>query len=365
MLTRLRLALLLTASFALMACPGSSSDTTDETSGSGDEAAEGENAGGDEAAEEAAEPTEIVLYSGRNEEMVGPIIEAFEAESGIDVVVNYAGSAELAATIMEEGDRSPADVFLAQDASTLGFLEQQGRLATLSDEILGLVGTSYRSANGHWVGVTGRARVLAYNSAAVTSADLPTTLQDLTTPAWRGRVGWAPENASFQSFVATMVAMDGEEATLAWLTAMQANEPTAFPSNTPMVTAIGRGELDVGLTNHYYRYRLVEEHGADFAAVNHYFRDGTAASFVNVTGAGVLTTSDNAEAAQQLIAFLLSETAQTMFVEANHEFPLVNGVESPDGLPAASELNNPEVDLAAIHDLETTHRLLRESGALQ
>jgi len=366
--TQLRTYLLCLAALSLLACqPSGGGDA--EAEGSGDETesaetTEGEGSGAEGAAVET-EVEQIVLYSGRNEEMVGPIIEAFENETGVDVVVNYAGSAELAATLLEEGDRTPADVFLAQDASTLGFLEGQGTLAAVPEGLLTQVDTRYRSPAGHWVGITGRARVLAYNTDNLNSSTLPRDFRALTEPHWRGRVGWAPENASFQSFVATMIAMEGEEATLEWLSAMQANEPVAFPSNTPMVTAIGRGELDVGLTNHYYLYRLREEHGADFAAENHYFRDGSAAAFVNVTGAAILEASDNREGAQMLIGYLLGDQAQTMFAEANHEFPLVNGVASPDGLPAATDLNVPSVDLANIHDLETTHRLLRESGALQ
>lgn len=327
--------------------------------GGQDEQAESQN-----QANTAEEATSVVLYSGRNEEMVGPIIEAFEASTGIDVVVNYAGSAELAATLLEEGDRSPADLFLAQDASTLGFLEEQGVLAPLPEDILNTVASTYRSTNSKWVGLTGRARVLSYNSAELSVEDLPADLEALTAEEWRGRVGWAPENASFQSFVAAMVSLEGEEATLAWLEAMSANEPTAFPSNTPMVTAIGRGELDVGLTNHYYLYRLRDEYGEDFAAENHYFRSGDAASFVNVTGVGVLNTSEASSTAHQLVSFLLSDEAQTMFAEANHEFPLANGITSPDDLPEASGLNAPELNLADVNDLETTHRLLREAGVL-
>lgn len=343
----------------------------DADSASSDEPAEGTAEAaptGDEAPQPEAEseaPAQVVLYSGRNEQMIGPIIEAFEDTTGIDVVVNYAGSAELAATILEEGEGGRADVFLAQDASTLGFLEQQGVLAELPAELTSSVPDEFRSPDGRWVGITGRARVLAYNTHELTPEQLPADLQALTEPAWRGRVGWAPENASFQSFVAAMVALEGEEATQEWLAAMQANEPVAFPSNTPMVTAIGRGEIAVGLTNHYYLYRLREEYGEDFAAANRYFRSGDAASFVNVTGAAVLGTSDNVERAHQLVEFMLQPSTQLMFVEANHEFPLVEGVASPDGLPDASELNHPDVDLAQLYDLETTHRLLRASGALR
>lgn len=347
-------------SLLLLGCPSSDDSSADESAseGSGDETAEA-----DQAAEEEA--TTLTLYSGRNEEMIGDIISRYEEESGVDVVVNYGGSAEMAATILEEGDRARADVFLAQDASTLGFLEQQGVLAELPGELTERVSSEYRSSNGRWVGITGRARVLAYNTAELTPDALPANLQELTTEPWRGRVGWAPENASFQSFVATMIALEGEEATREWLTAMQANEPRAYPSNTPMVTAIGRGEIDVGLTNHYYLYRLRAENGDDFPVENHYFRSGDAASFVNVTGAAVLETSENAEAAHAFIEWMLTAENQATIVAETYEFPLVEGAESPIGLPAANSLNNPTLDLGDIDDLATTVQALRQTGALQ
>lgn len=312
-----------------------------------------------------AETTALTLYCGRTEALVAPVIAEFEAASGIDVRVNYADTQQLAATLLEEGDRSPADLFFAQDASTLGLLEAEGLLAPQPEAVLSLVAPQFRSPGGAWIGTSGRARVLAYNTARVGAAELPNSLDELTGPTWRARVGWAPENASFQSFVSAMVRLRGADAAGTWLRAMQANAPRAYPSNTPAVLAVSRGEIDVALTNHYYLYRLRDEHGADFPVANHYFRDGRSGALVNVSGIAQLSSAAQPEAARAFVEYLLSAEAQGHFARENHEFPVIDDVATPTDLPPLAELNSPTIDLAQLGDLETAVRLLRDSGALQ
>jgi iron(III) transport system substrate-binding protein len=305
------------------------------------------------------------VYSGRTEALIAPVIEMYEQQSGVNVEVKYADTAQLAATILEEGQRSPADVFVAQDASTLALLEQRGVFVTLPASITGRVGSSFRSKSGHWVGASGRARVLAYNTGKLKPEDLPASAVELTEARWRGRVGWSPENASFQSAVAAMVQLEGEEAATRWVKYMQANKPRAYPKNAPAVLAVSRGEVDVALVNHYYLYRLRAEHGEDFPVENHYFRSGKADSLVNVSGAAILASSDQKQLAEEFVLFLLSDSAQTFFTEVNYEFPLASGVQARSGLPDIETLNVPEVDLAKLEELEITHKILREAGALR
>ena len=346
---------------ALVGCPGGSSEPEGEGGeGSGTEGDQ-QQAGGEEG--DSVPPT-LTVYSGRSEELIGPVITAFEQQLGVEVRVNFAGSQELAATILEEGARSPADVFISQDASTLGLLEEQGVFATIPSEITARAIPAFRSPTNGWVGTSGRARVLAYSTANVTADQLPTDVQALTQPEWRGRVGWAPENASFQSFIAAMIETQGEEATEAWVTAMAANEPQAYPSNTPMVQALGRGEIHVGLTNHYYLYRIRAEEGPDFPVENHYFGNGAAESLVNISGVGILASSSQQDFAQDFVEFLLSDEGQALFVDGNNEFSVVAGTASPIGLPDPATLNAPSINLAELSDLQTTVELLRRAGAL-
>jgi iron(III) transport system substrate-binding protein len=306
----------------------------------------------------------LVVYSGRTEALVAPVLAAFEEETGTQVRVRYADTSQLAAAVLEEGARTPADVFLAQDAGTLGLLEAEGRLRPLSEAILGRVDPRLRSPRGLWVGTSARARVLTYNPARVPEASLPKSLSDLTDPAWKGRVGWAPANASFQSFTAALIQLEGEASARTWLRAMKANDPKDYPSNTPLVQAVASGEIDVGLTNHYYLHRLKAEHGEGFSAANHYF-DGGAASLVNVSAVGILDRSQRVTKAERFVEFLLSETAQRHFARTNHEIPVVAGVAPDPALPDLQSLSPPDLDLTALADLKAAVGLLRETRVLR
>jgi iron(III) transport system substrate-binding protein len=319
------------------------------------------------AAATGAAPTAgtLVIYSGRSENLVAPLMERFTQETGIPVEVRYGGTAELAATILEEGANSPADVFFAQDAGSLGALAQAGRLTVLPDDLLSQVDARFRSPAGEWVGASGRARTLVYNTERVAASDLPQSILDLTGPQWQDNVGWAPTNASFQSFVTAMRKLAGEEATRAWLEGMLANGVQSFDNNAAIVEAVGRGEILAGLVNHYYLYRFLQEQGEGFAARNHFFPDGGADALINIAGVGVLDSSDNQENALAFTDYLLGDAAQQYFVEETGEYPLVAGVAIGDWLTPIEELNPPAIDLSDLSDLQGTLELLQDVGALQ
>lgn len=305
----------------------------------------------------------LTVYSGRNEAFVEPVVEDFEAETGIDVEVRYGDTAELAATILEEGEGSPADVFLAQDAGALGALEDAGRFTALPDELLNQVDERFRSQEGAWVGVTGRARVIAYSTDA-SPDELPESVFDLTDERFQGRVGWAPTNGSFQAFVTAMRVVEGEERTREWLEGMTANGVQVYPNNSSQIEALGRGEIDFGLVNHYYLFRFLAEQGDDFPVRNLYPEDADIGSLVNVAGAGILTSSDQSDLAQQFVAYLLSQNAQQHFADEVYEYPLTPGIETNPLLTPLSELETPDIDLSNLDDLEGTLQLLQEVGAL-
>lgn len=309
-------------------------------------------------------PLELTLYSGRSEALVAPLIEKFEKSSGVTVKVKFGDSGELTGTLIEEGERSPADVFWAQDASTLGVLTGREMLAPLPESVTGRVADTFQSPNKEWIATSGRARVLVYNTAKLKPEDLPKSAAELVDPKWKGRVGWAPENASFQSSIAAMIETEGEAATKSWLEQMMANEPKAYPKNTPAVVATGAGEVDVALVNHYYLFRVKKEKGADFPAENHFFKDGKAASLVNVSGVAILKTSKNSEAAQKFVEYLLSDEAQNYFATETYEYPVTSSAKPYANLPPLDTLNPPKVDLTKLANLEATVKLLRETKAL-
>lgn len=309
----------------------------------------------------APDDRSLVLYSGRDENFVQPVVAAFIEETGIDVDVRYAGTGELATTLLAEGAASPADVFWAQDPAFIGGVANEGLLTTLTDETLELVSERFRDSEGRWVGITGRSRVLVYNTDAIDEADLPSTIWDLTDPAWSDRLGIAPTNGSFVAFVTGMIALNGEDRTRSWLQGIAANHPIIFDGNGPIVDAVVAGDLDAGLVNHYYLLQRKAEQG-DVPAANHFFGDGDPGALVMATGAGVLQTSDHPNEAEQLIRYLLSPPSQEHFLGL-FEYPLVTGVGTPEGQPTLEDLPVTDLDLTDTADtLEPALELIAEAG---
>lgn len=320
--------------------------------------------GGSSSDETASAPQALVLYSGRNEALVGPLLAKFTEATGIAVTPRYGDSASLAATLLEEGDRTSAVAFLSQDAGALGALQDAQRLTTLPQAQLDRVPEQYRSPEGRWVGLSGRSRVLVYDSAAVDEGDLPGSVFDLTAPEYKGRVAYAPTNASFQSFVTAMRVVAGEERTKQFLEDFQANEPQAYDGNIPILDAVEAGEIPFGLANHYYLYEKAATTQGGLEALdarNHLFEAGDPGALVNVAGIGVLEGKDD-ERTARLVEYLLSDDAQRYFAEETKEFPLVDGIDPVDGLPALSELEGPDVDLSELDTLSQTQELLEEVG---
>lgn len=303
----------------------------------------------------------LTLYSGRNERFVQPVIEAFTEETGIEVDVRYAGTGELATTIATEGDSSPADVFWAQDPAFIGSLAKEGFLTELPDDILSLVPERFADANGHWVGITGRARVFVHNTDLVPEDELPADIWELTDPKWQGRLGVAPTNGSFVAFVTGMILAEGEERTREWLEGIAANDPVIFEGNGPIVDAVVAGDLDAGLVNHYYLLQRIAELG-EVPAANHFFADGDPGGLVMAAGAGILRSSDQPEEAQDLIRHLLGEDAQNHFLGL-FEYPLVEGIGTPEGQLPLEELPTLDISLTDTADtLDPALTLIAESG---
>jgi iron(III) transport system substrate-binding protein len=302
---------------------------------------------------------DLVIYSGRGESLVGELIDRFEAETGINVRVRYAGTAELAIQIAEEGSRSPADVYYGQDAGALSFLAEEGLAARLPADITASVDDRFQDEEGRWIATSGRARVLIISPDRVPNP--PDSVFDLVDPEWKGRIGWAPTNGSFQAFVTAMRQIHGDAKTEEWLRGMITNDVRVYPKNTPQVQAVGDGELDIGLVNHYYLYRF----DADWPAQNHFTDAGEAGALINVAGVALLDGASNRSNALRFIRFLLSEEGQTYFRDETNEYPVSSDVEPRAGLTPLDELDPPSLALTSLSDLEGTLDLLRKVGALQ
>jgi len=310
----------------------------------------------------AETPKTLTVYSAREEVLVQPIIDQFKEASGLDVKVKYGSNAELVAAIKEEGQNSPADVFFATDAGALETLTEN--LAPLPKSILDTVPLAMRAPNGVWVSISGRARVVVYNTNKLKESDLPSSIMDYTDPKWKQRIGWSPTNGSFQSFISALRMSKGEETAKQWVNGIKANDPKAYSNNTGIVDAVAKGEIDVGFVNHYYLFRFLGERGESFPARNYFFKNGDIGGLMLANGAAVLSTARNAEGGHRFISFMLSPVGQQYFASKTYEYPLVKGVATSPLLPPLEDLKLFEIDQIKLGDAAGTQRLLRDTGVL-
>ncbi len=303
----------------------------------------------------------LTMYSGRVPALIDPAIAIYEQASGEQLKVRTGDSPTLAATIVEEGDNSRADLFYAQDAGSLDSIEKAGNLERLPADILKLVPERFRSRDGRWVGVTARSRVIAYGSK-VKASELPDSPLQLAEPKWRGRVGWAPTNASLQGYITALRLVEGEAVARTWLKDMVANKTQVFDSNVPIRDAIAKGEIDLGLINHYY---VAEAQAKDPSyPVKVHFPTKDLGSLVNVSGVGVLASSKHKAKAIEFVRTMLGKPAQEYFADSSKEYPLIAGVAPAKELTPLDKIPAPDIDLADLGDLEGTLSLMRETGAL-
>jgi iron(III) transport system substrate-binding protein len=304
----------------------------------------------------------LVIYSGRTQNLIDPLLQEFSADTGIAIDVVYDDSANLALAIDEEGDNTPADVFLSQSPGAVGFLDAEGRLGRLPDSVLELVDEDLRAADGAWVGLSGRVRTLVYNTDLVDPAEIPDSVLDLTDPSFAGRVAVAPTNGSFQDFVTAMREELGEDVAAEWLSGMADNDSPTYPNNLAIVQAVGRGEVPMGLVNHYYLHRELAE-DPDIPAANHFFPAGDIGSLLIVTAATVIEGSDMEAEARQFLEYMLSEDAQRFFAGETFEYPLAAGVEPAESVPPLSDISLTHIDLDELGGgLRRTTELIEESG---
>lgn len=319
-------------------------------------AAVGCGGGGDE---------ELVVYSSRTSSLVQPLLEQYADQTGTNIRVKYANTASIVATLLEEGQNSPADVVYLAEPSGWAVLSKESMLAKLPDSLLEKVDGRFRSSRGEWVGTSGRSKVVVYNTRNIDpDRDLPQSIMDFTDRRWKGRIGWAPAHGEWQILLMAIRLEKGEEAARQWLEGIKANEPRTYPNLISIVHAVANGEVDVGFVNHYYVPRFIEEEGEDFGARNHYIGHSDPGAVIDVAGVGILQTSANREAAEGFVEYMLGAEAQRYFSERTHEYPVSAGVQPTGGLPPLASLNPPSIDPAELSELESTIKMLRDAGII-
>lgn len=307
---------------------------------------------------------EITVYVGRSPTLIQPLLEQFADESGIDVKVRYGDGTDLVLAILEEGDATDVDVYYGQDVGALGALRDAGLLTSMSEGLLGQVRDAFRSPDGLWIGISGRSRVIVYNTESIDPATLPDTILDYTDPSWNGRIGIIPRSDGFPEFVTALRVVHGDEFARQWLTDLAANNPRTYPNNIAALQAVANREIDVAFLNHYYLYRFLAERGEGFTARNYYFENGDLGGLFLVSGAAVLRNTDNQPGAEAFIQFLLSETGQQYLASHDYEYPMVDGIDADPNLPPIESLKAPDVDLSDLGDLRGSLELMRDAGIL-
>ncbi|GAB3417939.1 iron ABC transporter substrate-binding protein [Haloparvum alkalitolerans] len=300
---------------------------------------------------------ELTVYSGRGEFLVGQLVSYIESlYDDFSLEIRYGGATDLVNQIVNEGEGTPADVFYSVNAGALGALADEGRTAALSDDLLGLVREEFHT--DQWIGTSGRARSVPYNTNALSEGDLPDSVMEF--PDLDAQLGWAPSYGSCQAFVTAMRIIEGEEATREWLNAIQEAGIESYPDEFVVSQAVADGEIDAGFTNHYYIQRVIE--GREDPPIATTFTEGDAGAVFNVAGAAVVDQASDPTLAENFIRHLLSTEAQDYFAVRTFEYPLVEGVPPVGDLPSIDELDVPNIDLAQLSDLQATVDLMRDAG---
>jgi iron(III) transport system substrate-binding protein len=306
----------------------------------------------------------VRVYSGRHYDLEQAFND-FAEETGISVEFLYGGDAELRERIAAEGEDTPADVYLTVDAGNLWRAAEDGLLAALDSTTLQeAVPEGLRDPEGRWFGLSLRARTIMYNPDRVSPSEFDPvdTYAGLTDPKWDGRLCMRNSTNDYtQSLVASLIAEHGEQGARDIVAGWVANRVTILNNDVQILENLDAGGCDVGITNHYYLARLQEEN-PDLSVEPFWANQEGTGVHVNISGAGVIASSDNPDLAQQLIEWLAT-TGQHSFVDGNHEFP-VNPEVDPEPLIAGfGEFTYQPIDARAYGDLNAQAvQLMNEVG---
>ena len=308
----------------------------------------------------------LTLYNAQHEQVVDMLAKDFEKQSGISVKVRNGEGPALAAQLVAEGTATPADVYFTENSPELMLLDEKGLLAKTDAATLAAIPARYNAPQGTWVGVVARENVLVYNTKKIDAAQLPASLMDLAKPEWKGKVGIAPSDGDFLPVVSAVIAMKGEDGALQWLKGLKTNAQI-FDDDEGVVAAVNRGGVATGVVNNYYWARLHVQLGdsATRSAIYH-FGHGDVGALVNVSGAAVLKSSQNQEAGQRFLAYLVSERAQDLMAKSHigFEYPLRAGVAPDPLLRPFDQLSPPALTIEQLGDDSKAAKLMRQAGLL-
>ena len=331
----------------------SNSSTTEESVEAEGSAASSEQEVANDGAT-SAEGQTITIYSSRNEQLIKPLLDRYTKETGVNIELVTDKSGPLMARLQAEGKNTPADMLLTVDAGNLWQAAEQGLLQPVASTVLEAnVPAKYRDPKGQWTGLSLRARTIMYDPSKV-SADQLSTYADLADPKWKGKLCLRTSNSVYnQSLVASMIENLGEEKTEAVIRGWVDNLATdVFSDDTSMLKAIAAGQCEVGLSNSYYYGRLLDEQ-PDFPVKVFWANQGTTGTHVNISGAGVVTGSDNPDGALKLMEWLSSDKAQGLYASSDKEYPVKEGVDESEMLRSWGEFKKDDINVQKFGERQT------------
>ncbi len=313
----------------------------------------------------------ITLYSGQHEQTTDGLVTAFEKQTGITVNVRNDDEDTLANLIAVQGSHTPADVFYTENSPALEFLQEKGLLAPVDPSTLSHTPSKYNSPQGDWVGVSARVSVIVYNPSLIPASQLPTSVMQLASPKYQGKLAFAPSETDFQPIVTSVMRTYGQAAALTWLEAIKSNAASHIvPDNETIVDEVNRGQVAFGVVNEYYWYRLQAEIGASamHSQITH-FAPHDPGYVVDVSGAAVLKYSKHQAAAQKFLAFLVSQQGQEIIGRASgneqsYEYPLGSGMTTSAPETPFAQLQPNPITIADLGDGSAAIALLRQAGLL-
>ncbi|MGA0532531.1 extracellular solute-binding protein [Hansschlegelia sp. KR7-227] len=304
----------------------------------------------------------LTLYNGQHAEPATAVVQAFMNATGVQVAIRKGGSAQLANQILEEGAASPADVFFSEETAPVAMLAARKLLAPVDPATLAALPPQYAARDGSWVGITARCRVVAYDMRQIAPGELPASVLDFATPAWKGRVAYVPTSGEFQSQALAIDKLRGRDAAIAWLKGLKDNG-RVYNGNVAAVQAVQRGEIATALVNSYYWFSVADEIGEENMRCQlHYLGHKDPGALVTLSAAGALASSRKPELAQRFLAFMTGEAGQQAIVDAVAEYPVRPGVVSPYKLKPIGELDPPDVAPDDVSDGAAALALQREAG---
>lgn len=314
----------------------------------------------------SGKPT-LTLYSGQHEQTTAALVEAFTAKTGIKVKVRSDDEALLAQQIGQEGSASRADVFYTENSPPLTLLADKGLLSSLSPATMHESPARFSSPDAKWLGISARVATIDYNTDKLKPSDVPTSVLDLASPKWKGKLAIAPGETDFQPIVTSIAEAKGDAAALRWLKAIKANGAAHdYPDNETIVSQINAGKATLGLINHYYWFRLQKENGkAAMHSALAYFAPRDLGYVLDVSGAGVVKASHHQAEAQQLVAFLASTAGERILARSDSfEYPVGSKVPANPELRPFDQLQPNALSITDLGDGTRAFKLLQEAQLL-